>query len=154
MRQRSYTVTQSLSARVLHSELDPLSETERRSLERLRGVRSSDRTDDERRELEALASREPLSSAESRMLQRMEELAKRSRDLKRQLGMRSSPGSPGSMPVYLDDELEVVLMEDDPFGDETCLSSNIVLDRSILERQYLEIKQGDRVLLTLRFTPP
>ena len=57
------------------------------------------------------------------------------------------------MPVYLDDELEVVLMEDDPFGDDTCLSSNIVLDRSILERQYLEIKQGDRVLLTLRFTP-
>ena len=52
----AYTVRQSLSARVLHSELDPLSETERRSLERLRGVRSSDRTDDERRELEALAS--------------------------------------------------------------------------------------------------
>ena len=68
---------ESLRARDLNSELDPLSETERRSLERLRGVRSSDRTDDERREFEALESRETLSSAESRKLQRMEELVKR-----------------------------------------------------------------------------
>ena len=146
-------VRESLSARDLNSKLDPLSETERRLLERLRGVPSSDRTDDERRELEALASREPLSSAESRMLQRMDELAIRSRDLSRQLRMRTSPGAPNSMRVYLNDELQVVLMESDVFNDDTCLSSDVVLDRSVLERQYLEIAQDDRVLLTLRFAP-
>ena len=110
-------VTRSLSARDLNSKLDPLSEAERRSLERLRGVQSSDRTDDERRELEALASREPLSSAESRMLQRMDELAIRSRDMRRQLHMRTSPESPDSMRVYLNDELQVVLMEELEHGD-------------------------------------
>ena len=66
-----------LRARKLNSELDPLSETERRSLERLRGVRWSDHTDDEEQELEALESRETLSSAESRKLQRLEELMTR-----------------------------------------------------------------------------
>ena len=57
------------------------------------------------------------------------------------------------MRVHLNDELQVVLMEDDLFQDDTCLSSNVVLDRSVLERQYLELKQDDEVLLTLRFTP-
>ena len=144
---------ESLRARDLNSELDPLSETERRSLERLRGVRSSDRTDDERREFEALESRETLSSAESRKLQRMEELVKRWRALRRLIRMTTSPESPGSLRVHLNDELQVVLMEDDLFQDDTCLSSNVVLDRSVLERQYLELKQDDEVLLTLRFTP-
>ena len=66
-----------LRAGELNSELDPLSETERRSLERLRGVRWGDHTDDEEQELEALESRETLSSAESRKLQRLEELMTR-----------------------------------------------------------------------------
>ena len=66
-----------LRARKLNSKLDPLSETERRSLERLRGVRWGDHTDDEEQELEALESRETLSSAESRKLQRLEELMTR-----------------------------------------------------------------------------
>ena len=142
-----------LRARKLNSELDPLSETERRSLERLRGVRWGDHTDDEEQELEALESRETLSSAESRKLQRLEELMTRRSELWRQLYMRTSPESPGSLRVYLNDELSVVLRERDFFQDDTCLGSRVVLDRSVLERQYLEIKQDDEVLLTLRFTP-
>ena len=39
------------------------------------------------------------------------------------------------------------------FSDDTCLSSNVVLDHSVLDKQVLEIKQGDTVLLTLMFTP-
>ena len=48
---------------------------------------------------------------------------------------------------------QVVLMEADVFSDDTCLSSNVVLDHSVLDKQILEIKQGDTVLLTLMFTP-
>ena len=142
-----------LRARQLNSDLDPLSDTERRSLERLRGVRWSDHTDEEAQELETLEYRETLSSAESRKLQRLEELMTRRDELWSQLYMRTSPESPGSMRVYLNDELQVVLMDEDLFQDDTCLSSRLVLDRSVLERQYLELKQDDEVLLTLRFTP-
>ena len=143
----------SLRTRDLNSEFDPLSETERLSLERLRGVPASDRTDDERRELQALESKEPLSSAELRMLQRMDELLTLRGALTRQLQMRTSPSSPASLRVYPNDELQVVLMEADVFSEDTCLSSNVVLDHSVLDKQVLEIKQGDTVLLTLMFTP-
>ena len=143
----------SLRTRDLNSEFDPLSETERLSLERLRGVPASDRTDDERRELQALESKEPLSSAELRMLQRMDELLTLRGALTRQLQMRTRPSSPASLRVYPNDELQVVLMEADVFSDDTCLSSNVVLDHSVLDKQVLEIKQGDTVLLTLMFTP-
>ena len=94
-----------LRTQKLNSELDPLSETERRSLERLRGVRWGRHTDDEEQELEALESRETLSSAESRKLQRLEELMTRRSELWLQLYMRTSLESPGSLRVYLNDEL-------------------------------------------------
>lgn len=142
-----------LRARQLNSELDPLSETERRSLEQLRGVRRAELTDGEEQELEVLASREALSSVESQKLQRLEELMTRSRQLRRLIRMTTSPARPNSLRVYLNDELGVVLMERDLFQDDTCLSSRVVLERSVLERQYLEIVQDGEPLLTLRFSP-
>ncbi len=53
----------SLRTQDMISKSDPLSETERQSLERLRGM--STPTSEERREWSTLESREPLSSSES-----------------------------------------------------------------------------------------
>ena len=67
--------------------------------------------------------------------------------------MRSSATKPGSLRVYPDDELQVVLMEDDPFFDDTCFGSTVVLDPSVLATQSVEIKKDDNILLTLNLTP-
>ena len=67
--------------------------------------------------------------------------------------MRTSPQSPESLRVYPNDELQIVLRESNRFVDDTCLGSAVVLDRSVLDKQFLEIKQDDRVLMTLRFAP-
>ena len=57
------------------------------------------------------------------------------------------------MRVYPDDELQVVLMEDDPFFDDTCFGSTVLLDQSSLATPSLEIKKDDNTLLTLNFRP-
>ena len=67
--------------------------------------------------------------------------------------MRTSLQNPASLRVYPNDELQIVLRESNRFVDDTCLGSAVVLDRSVLDKQFLEIKQDDRVLMTLRFAP-
>ena len=67
--------------------------------------------------------------------------------------MRTSPQSPASLRVYPNDEFQIVLRESDIFVGDTCLGSAVVLDRSVLDQQSLEIEQDDSVLMTLRFTP-
>ena len=67
--------------------------------------------------------------------------------------MRTSPQSPASLRVYPNNELQIVLRESDIFVDDTCLGLTVVRDRSVLDKQFLEIEQDDRVLMTLRFTP-
>ena len=118
------------------SKSDPLSETERQLLERLRGVSALNY--EERRVLLALESREPLSLSESWELGRLTELRQQTRDLRRQVEMRTSPRSPASLRVYPNDELQVVLRESGLFVDDTCLGTTVVPDRSVVEKQFLE----------------
>ena len=135
------------------SKSDPLSEVELESLARLRSIKPSERTDDEVREFKSLRAREPISAADASVLARMKELKTQRRRLLRQLQMRSSANRPGSLRVYPDDELQVVLMEDDPFFDDTCFGSTVLLDQSVLATPSLEIKKDDKILLTLNLTP-
>jgi len=136
-----------------NSKSDPLSEAELESLKRFRSKKPSERTDDEAREFRLLRAREPISTADASVLARMQELESQRRRLLRRVQMRSSENQPGSLRVYPDDELQVVLMEDDPFFDDTCFGSTVLLDRSSLTTPSLEIKKNNNILLTLNFRP-
>ena len=137
----------------VNSKSAPLSEAERQSLKRLRNITWSERTANEVREFNSLRFREPISAADSSVLTRMKELRTQRRRFLRQIQMRTSTKKPRSLRVYPDDELQVVLMEDDPFFDDTCFGSTVVLDRSVLAMRSVEIKKDDRILLTLSLTP-
>ena len=100
----------------------------------------STRTAEERRVLSALESREPLSSSESWELGRLTDLLQQIRDLRRQVEMRTSPQSPESLRAYPNDELQIVLLESDLLVDDTYLGSTVVLERSVLDKQFLEIR--------------
>ena len=143
----------SLRKQDFNSKSDPLSEAELESLERLRSKRRSERTDDEAREFRSLRAREPISTSDASVLARMKELKIQRRRLLRRIELRSSANRPGSLRVYPDDELQVVLMEDDPFFDDTCFGSTVILDQSSLTTPSLEIKKDDNTLLTLNFRP-
>ena len=143
----------SLRKQDFNSKSDPLSEAELESLERFRRKKPSERTDDEAREFRLLRAREPISTADASVLARMRELKTQRRRLLRQVQMRSSANNPGSLRVYPDDELQVVLMEDDPFFDDTCFGSTVVLDQSSLTTPSLEITKDDNTLFTLNFRP-
>lgn len=143
----------SLRKQDFNSRSDPLSEAELESLERLRGIRPTERTRDQDREFRLLRAREPISTADASVLARMQELESQRRGLMRQVQMRSSANEPGSLRVYPEDELQVVLMEDDPFFDDTCFGSTVVLDQSSLTMPSLDIKKDDNTLMTLNFRP-
>ena len=143
----------SLRKQDFNSRSDPLSEAELKSLERLRGMKASERTRDQDREFGLLRAREPISTADASVLARMRELKSQRRRLLRRIQMRSSANNPGSLRVYPDDELQVVLMEDDPFFDDTCFGSTVLLDPSSLATPSLEIKKDDNTLFTLNFRP-
>ncbi len=143
----------SLRKQDFNSKSDPLSEAELEALERLRDMKPTERTGDQDRELRSLRAREPISTADASVLARMRELESQRRRLARQVEMRSSANTPGSLRVYPDDELQVVLMEDDPFFDDTCFGSTVLLDPSSLTTPSLEIKKDDNTLLTLNFRP-
>ena len=143
----------SLRKQDFNNKSDPLSEVELESLERLRSIRPSERTDDEVQEYRSLQARAPISAADASVLARMKELKTQRRRLLRQVHIRSSATKPGSLRVYPDDELQVVLMEDDPFFDDTCFGSTVVLDPSVLATPSVEIKKDDNILLTLNLTP-
>ena len=142
----------SLRKQDFNSRSDPLSEAELESLEGLRRIRPSERTADEVQEFRSLQARAPISSANASVLARMKELKTQRRRLLRRIQMRSSANKPGSLRVYPDDELQVVLMEDDPFFDDTCFGSTVVLDQSVLAMRPLEVKKDDKILLTLNLT--
>ena len=142
----------SLRKQDFNSKSDPLSEAELESLERLRSIRPSERTADEVQEFGSLQARAPISSADASVLARMKELKTQRRRLLRRIQMRSSANKPGSLRVYPEDELQVVLMEDDPFFDDTCFGSTVVLDQSVLAMRPLEVKKDDKILLTLNLT--
>ena len=142
----------SLRKQDFNNKSDPLSEAELESLERLRSIRRSERTADEVQEFRSLQARAPVSSADASVLARMKELKTQRRRLLRQIQMRSSANKPGSLRVYPEDELQVVLMEDDPFFDDTCFGSTVVLDQSVLAMRPLEVKKDDKILLTLNLT--
>ena len=143
----------SLRKQDFNSKSDPLSEAEVESLARLRDMKPTERTRDQDRELRLLLAREPISTADASVLARMRELESQRRRLLRRVQMRSSANQPGSLRVYPDDELQVVLMEDDPFFDDTCFGSTVLLDPSALTTPSLEIKKDDNTLLTLNFRP-
>ena len=143
----------SLRRRDVNSKRDPLSDSERESIERLHSITWYKRTRDEERELEQLEPRVPLSSAESWNLDRMKELRTRRRDLHRKVRLRTSPKKSRSLRVFPNDELQVVLMEDDVFADDTCFGTTVVLDQSVLAMRSMEIKQNGKTLLTLKLTP-
>ena len=143
----------SLRKQDFDSKSDPLSEAELESLERLRGMKPTERTRDQDREFRLLRAREPISTADASLLARMRELESQRRRFLRRVEMRSSENKPGSLRVYPDDELQVVLMEDDPFFDDTCFGSTVLLDQSSLTTPSLEIKKDDNTLLTLNFRP-
>ena len=143
----------SLRKKDFNSKSDPLSEAELESLKKYRSKKPSERTDDEAREFRLLRAREPISTADASVLARMRELESQRRRLLRRVQMRSSANKPGSLRVYPDDELQVVLMEDDPLFDDTCFGSTVLLDQSSLATPSLEIKKDDNTLLTLNFRP-
>ena len=143
----------SLRKQDFNSKSAPLSEAELESLERLRSTKPTERTRDEDRELRSLRDREPVSTADASVMARMKELQTQRRRLLRRIELRSSADRPGSLRVYPDDELQVVLMEDDPFFDDTCFGSTVLLDPSSLATPSLEIKKDDNTLLTLNFRP-
>ena len=143
----------SLRKQDFNSKSAPLSEAELESLERLRGMKATERTRDEDREFRLLRARQPVSTADASVMARMKELQTQRRRLLRGIEMRSSANEPGSLRVYPDDELQVVLMEDDPFFDDTCFGSTVLLDESSLATPSLEIKKDDKTLLTLNFRP-
>ncbi|MCY3759356.1 MAG: hypothetical protein OXG96_16690 [Acidobacteria bacterium] len=141
----------SLRKQDFDSKSDPLSEAELKSLEGLRGMKPTERTRDQDREFSLLRAREPISTADASVLARMRELESQRRRFLRRIQMRSSADKPGSLRVYPDDELQVVLMEDDPCFDDTCFGSTVLLDPSSLTTPSLEIKKDDNTLLTLNF---
>lgn len=143
----------SLRKQDFNSKSAPLSEAELESLERFRGMKATERTRDEDREFRLLRARQPISTADASVMARMKELQTQRRRLLRRIEMRSSANEPGSLRVYPDDELQVVLMEDDPFFDDTCFGSTVLLDESSLATPSLEIKKDDKTLLTLNFRP-
>lgn len=143
----------SLRKQDFNSRSAPLSEAELESLERLRSTKPTERTRDEDRELRSLRARKPVSTADASVMARMKELQTQRRRLLRRIELRSSADRPGSLRVYPDDELQVVLMEDDPFFDDTCFGSTVLLDQSSLATPSLEIKKDDNTLLTLNFRP-
>ena len=131
----------SLRKQDFNSKSDPLSEAEVESLARLRDMKPTERTRDQDRELRLLRDRVPISTADASVLARMRELESQRRRLLRRVQMHSSANQPGSLRVYPDDELQVVLMEDDPFFDDTCFGSTVLLDPSALTTPSLEIKK-------------
>ena len=143
----------SLRKQDFNSKSAPLSEAESESLERLRSTKPTERTRDEDRELRSLRAREPVSTADASVMARMKELQTQRRRLLRRIELRSSASRPGSLRVYPDDELQVVLMEDDPFFDDTCFGSTVLLDQTSLATPSLEIKKDANTLLTLNFRP-
>lgn len=143
----------SLRKQDFNSKSDPLSKAELESLERLRNIKPSEHTDDQVREFTSLQTRAPISTADESMLARMKGLKTQRRRLLRDIQMHSSANKPGSLRVYPHDELQIVLMEDDPFFDDTCFGSTVVLNQSVLAMPSVEIKKDENTLLTLNLTP-
>lgn len=150
---RAQDALDGFSQRELRSDVEPLSEAERRSLERLRAAKRAHDNDvfragffPDRDELEALEARVPLSAAESVMLRQGQELVDR---WSRLVSERRVATNPRSMRVYENERLIVAIYEEDFFADDRCFTTDVTLDRAILDRGSLELGRG---LMTLRFT--
>ena len=133
-------------------DLDQLSPEERRALEREQSEAAS--------AVQRLEDSIPLSEDEARFLrdQRNQRapLAERRDSLTTREGeLRSliSMRTPGSLRVYPNDSLRLRLMEDDAFRDDTCATWQFTLDREILDKGGRDLESGDRTLLRLWIQP-
>ena len=158
----------------------PLSDDEQRELEELRGrslelerqlermkrssyeerqplERERDETD---RSVQRLEDSIPLSEEEARFLRdqrdqrapladRRDSLSAREDELRDLITMRT----PGSLRVYPNDSLQLRLMEDDAFRDDTCATWQLTLDRDILDSGGRDLESGNRTLLRLWVQP-
>ena len=102
----------------------------------------------------------PLTDEETRFLryqreQRAPLVAQRTLLTTRKDELRDliSMKTPGSLRVYLNDSLQLRLMEDDPFLNDTCATWQLTLDREILQKGETDLKSGDRLLLRLSVQP-
>ena len=150
-----------LAQREARSRVAPLSEEERRSLDRLREAQRAfeqkrDRdfgrlvgaSEDEvreyfdepffpyRRELEELETRVPLSSAETAILREGRELLDTSNRLKSE---RRGVTDPVSFRVYENEPLYVAVYEDDFFVDDRCFGRTLRLSRESLDAGSLDL---------------
>lgn len=169
------SVLDNLAQREFQSEVAPLSEAERQRLEDLREAKRAHRRKraqafqrrekdwmklrhfPEQKELNGLAARIPLSALELGVLRRGQELMDRLKGLESQ---RRVMRTPGSVRVYANEKLNIGIWEDDLLFDDRCFTTSVTLDRSTLERGFLEIgkaaARGDGAerppLMTLHFT--
>lgn len=150
-----------LARREARSRIEPLSEDERHSLERLREAerafdekrdrdfrRLTGATENEireffedpffpyRRELAELEVRVPLSAAETTTLREGRELMDRSNRLKSE---RRWATDPVSLPVYENEQIFVGVYEEDLFRDDRCFSRTLRLNRRMLDEASLDL---------------
>ena len=57
------------------------------------------------------------------------------------------------LPVYVDDEITVRLLESDVFSDDRCGAWTVRLSRDVLERRFLELGDRGQAYVILAFTP-
>ena len=154
----------------------PLTEVEQRELEELhersqeiqqtmknkdplpfeeRGVLEKERSEINR-SLKRLENSIPLTEEEVRFLSEQREqraplAARKNVLLHREANLTSkiSMKTPGSLGVYQNDILQLRLMEDDAFVDDTCATWPLTLDREILDLGEIDLKHGDRSLIRL-----
>lgn len=74
-------------------------------------------------------------------------------ELEANLASKTSMKTPGTLRVYLNDTLQLKLMESDAFADDTCATWPLTLDKEVLDRGGIELKNGDRPLLRLWVQP-
>ena len=72
---------------------------------------------------------------------------------KAQLTNLISMKTPGSLLVYLNDDLKLRLMESDAFADDTCATWTLTLDSETLAQGGIELESGERSLLKVWIQP-
>ena len=154
----------------------PLTEDERRELEELRSreqeiqetlEKQGELPAEERytleqervkinRSVEQLENSVPLTEEEVRFLEDQREqrsplIARKNvlEKLEANLTSKISMKTPGWLRVYENDVLELKLMEDDAFADDTCVIWPLTLDRDLLSDGGTDLESGGRPLLRL-----
>ena len=143
------TYVSALNQRRIKSEIQPLTEAERKTLVRLHQEPPEDA--DGKRKLKELERRVALTPEEASILDAGEELLARRDDLERLILWRSSQRT--TMRIFEGDILRVQLMDDDLSDDDLCGLGIVVLDKETLGGEFIVVEDRGRPVAMFRFEP-